>query len=177
MNQKFEKQFSEIENFRKATLAELAKYAESDLQKIPGVGRWSALQAIQHLVLAEQGTNKYLTKKVQGKDKVPFAGITNEIRIGLGKIILSLPLKFKAPDIVANPPANMGLQQTIQLWDATRLEFKSICNSLSDKDLNRELFKHPFFGRLNLYQTMNFFDFHSRRHARQATRTLKEVMG
>ncbi len=177
MHKEFNDRFAQMEAMRNNLLNGLKSTPEAILMKSPGTGRWSALQTVQHLVVAETGTNKYLRKKILGKEKVPFSGIANLFRMSLGKVILRLPIKFKAPEMVANPPANVGLNNTIAQWNATRNEFKEIVMALEAKDLKRELFKHPFMGRLDIFQTMDFFEYHLSRHKKQVERTIKEVQG
>lgn len=174
-HKKFNEQFHRIETFRNELLKKVASYPEEILHKKPAPHQWSAMEALQHLVVAETGTNRYLRKKLMGVEKLPYSGMKNELRIGLGKILLALPIKYKAPDVVAHPPANVSLQETIQQWNQCRAEFKQIAESLKETDLNKLVFRHPFFGLLNFYQTMEFFDNHTRRHAKQVFNTLQRV--
>lgn len=175
MSAKFETRFNAIEKERKAIFEKLKSAPEELLMKSPGTNRWSAVQALQHLVVAERGTNMYLQKKVLGKDKVKQSGLVNVLRMVVGKVAFAIPMKFKAPKVVADPPADVSLAETEKQWDAVRNDFHAIVKALEERDLSKELFKHPIMGRLDIYQTVDFFEIHMRRHAEQAYRTLEEV--
>ena len=175
MNPKFESKFKSLETKREAIFARLKSATSADLMRSPGPQRWSAVQALQHLVIAERGTNMYLQKKVLGKDQVKQSGLVNTLRMVVGKLAFSIPMKFKAPNVVADPPANITLEETEKQWAEVRQNFYSIVKALEEQDLTKELFKHPIMGRLDIFQTIDFFEIHMDRHAEQAYRTLEEV--
>lgn len=177
MNPKFESRFKAIEAKREAIFSRLQSAPDKDLMKSPGPNRWSAVQALQHLVVAERGTNMYLKKKVLGKDSVKQSGLVNTLRMVVGKLAFSIPIKFKAPKVVADPPSNLNLEETKKQWEEVRQEFYFIVKALEERDLTKELFKHPIMGRLDIFQTVDFFEIHMDRHAEQAYRTLEEVRG
>ena len=67
MSAKLELKFQAIEAERKQIFENLKDVSDSLLMEAPGANRWSAVQALQHLVVAERGTNLYLEKKILGE--------------------------------------------------------------------------------------------------------------
>jgi len=175
MSTKLELRFKAIEAERKQIFENLKVVPDGLLMQAPGANRWSAVQALQHLVVAERGTNLYLEKKILGKDQVKKSGIGNALRLLIGRLAFIVPLKLKAPKVVANPPANFTLADTEQQWEKVRNDFYSLIKDLKEEDLKKELFKHPVMGRLDIYQTIDFIQIHMNRHAEQAYRTLEEL--
>ncbi len=52
-------------------------------------------------------------------------------------------------------------------WKLTRKELEKLLDSVSDADVNRQLFKHPVVGKINLKQTLGFMADHKQRHLNQ----------
>ena len=87
------------------------------------------------------------------------------------------PLKRKAPKGVdeTNFPKNVSFSQIKEQWLAQRNELKTHLESLPTDLYNKQVYKHPFAGRLSLAGMLSFFDSHFDRHYRQIKRTLKKV--
>lgn len=164
-----------LEKHRKDLLASLQGFSHEELNRKPNETSWSAIQNLHHLIMAERGALAYLEKKTQHTAKVKKTGFNNNLRYFALQAFFYIPfLKIKAPKVVADVPTQpISLVETIKEWDEVRIKLIALCNSLSTNELDKELFKHPLAGKLNIYQMLGFLDEHLMRHAAQALRAVK----
>lgn len=164
-----------MEKEREGIFQFLGQYTHAQHNQSPAKGGWSAIQVVQHLLSAETSTLHYLKKKTADVSRSKKAGVMAFFRSVLLNTMLALPLKFKAPAIVAEVPASGDLQAIQAQWAAVRAELQSLLASLSEADYDRELFLHPVAGKLNLYQMLDFMQAHIQHHLPQIHRTIKEA--
>ena len=173
MNTRLSHLVNTAETHRQSLLAELAHYPPEVLQRPPAPGAWSVVEVLQHLILAETATLAYMKKKLMGVAHVPKTGGSAEFRMLLLRIFNALPLKIKAPAVIANPPAQVSLEETARQWHALRQQWRAFLESIPENDLRKALFKHPLAGRLNVYHAADFMDWHVIRHEKQIRKALK----
>ena len=155
-------------------LNSLHQYDEAQLNRRPAPEKWSALMVMHHLIVAEEGSLKYLKKKMSFQPQLRRAGIQEQLRsLALG-IFLNLPFKFRAPDGAGDAvlPAESTLAETADHWRGVRSELRSFLEDLPSGHEHLALYRHPFAGRLSLDGMLRFFDHHFERHRRQIERTL-----
>ncbi|MEO8589884.1 MAG: DinB family protein [Flavobacteriales bacterium] len=165
--------FDRLEVDRTALIAHLDTLPENSLTTAPGPGAWTVAQVITHLAIAEESSLSYLRKKHDGGRHKP-ATFSSHWRLPLLNLALSLPLKYKAPAVVANVPATSYAEAKAR-WGAVRLDMRSTYGTLPEAHIGHDLFKHPTVGRFNLLQGLRFMQQHVRRHREQILRTLRAV--
>ena len=173
MKSAFLAHFQRLETSRKDLFQQLIPYSAENLNCKRADGGWSAIQVIHHLIQAETGTLAYLQKKTKDISQVPHAGFLAKIRAFLLRAFLKLPIKFKAPPFTAQLPETASLQETAEKWERTRVALLQLCLSLPEEAFEKELFRHPFAGRMNLMQMLDFFEAHFDRHLGQIMKVLK----
>lgn len=170
MDEKLQKLFNRLEKNRAGLLASLESLSENQLSYKPGSDRWSINEVIQHLILSEQGTHRYLLKKNQAAT-LPRAGLPAKLRsIGL-TLYLRLPVKFKTQaraNVVPGGDASLG--QLKQEWEAARQDLFRFITELPPERRRILIFRHPFAGYFDIYQTLRFIDEHIKHHFRQIRR-------
>ena len=161
-----------------ALVRELDRYDDRVLNTPPRAGAWSALQICHHLMLAEAGTLRYFRKKLSFDPELKPSGWNERLRIGALKAYLALGFKKKAPAAIgdAHLPHSSTLVATAQRWRDQRAELRSYLLGLPAELHGKEIFKHPFAGRLSVDGTITFLEAHQDRHIGQIRRTLKTVV-
>lgn len=156
-------------------IADLSRYDETALSRQPGPGQWSVLQIMQHLMIAETGSVKYLQKKLSHQPQLKKAGIQESLRVWLLRIYTWLPFKFKAPAPVAEDKFEKGasFQDVAAQWQASRLALREFYATVPRAYFDKSIYRHPFAGYLTLDGVLDFFAVHIDRHRRQINRTLK----
>jgi hypothetical protein len=159
-----------------ALLLQLEAYDDEQLNRPPGPGRWSAMQVLQHLMLAEKLSQQYIVKKQQSlPGQLPSAGLGTWWREMLVWLFLSLPFKRKAPAMVAEGalPAYATLAATAAEWRQQRQQLQELLAGL-DPALHRKAFyRHPVAGSMTTAGMLDFFRWHIEHHRRQ----LRECLG
>lgn len=167
--------FSLMEDERQQLLQMLSDHPTTALEKKPSANEWSVTETIYHLVVAERASLNYLNKKLEvgGFGTASFnAGIKQRLL----NFIISLPIKFKAPKVAQIPEGkHVSYDEAINEWNSVRSEMNAAYHGLSDDFCTKELFKHPFAGKMNVVQGLKFMRQHMNRHIGQIERTLKQV--
>ncbi|TGE20233.1 DinB family protein [Hymenobacter elongatus] len=178
MNHRLHLRFEQLEQATNRLLAMTGALGDKAHQT-PGPGQWSAAQVVQHLLVAETGINQYIEKKVLQAEELEKSTFGTFLRSRLLRVLLRIPfLRFKAPARLAalttdDVPALTELQAE---WEAVRRRLEQILNEYPSSLLNRDIFKHPRSGMLNIYQTLDFMVDHVLHHQRQLERISKVVL-
>ena len=156
---------------------ELDRYDDRILNTSPGGEAWSALQVCHHLILAEAGTLRYFKKKLSHRPVLKKTGWQEKLRVYALQAYLKAGLKKQAPPYLRGEhlPNTTTLAATAQRWRADREALRNYLLSLPEELHDKEIFKHPFAGRLSLSGTVSFLEAHQARHIGQIERTLNQV--
>jgi hypothetical protein len=172
MSAKLKTEFDALEKSRKALFASLKTYPDELLNKKPAADKWSAVQVIQHLVASETASLNYLQKKTLDTSKAKHAGFDARRRLMLTKMAFYFPLSFKAPTLLEPPADFIPLSKLEAQWDVVRKDTYTLLSKLSDKELEKDLWRHLIAGKMSIYQMYDFFGMHFNRHRKQIERTL-----
>ena len=176
MNAKLQAQFNGLEKSRKDLFNDLRSYDDEVFNKKPSPKAWSIAQVIEHLVIAEEASLKYLQKKTLDTSKVPVAGLGSKWRFMLTNTVFVLNISFKAPPVMSPPESFVTTRQLEQRWAKVRADTFELLNKLPEEDLKKEIWKHVISGKMNIYQMYSFFNIHFNRHRKQVYRTVAEVI-
>ncbi len=175
MKQKVLDRLDRLDRKLESALDELAGYEQAKLDQKPGLGQWSAMDALHHMRLAEEYAHKYIEKKLSFNPEIPKVGLGTQWRTFLMATVFRAPIKRKAPEAVDTPafPADVSLVELRSDWLAQRKRLAEYIRQMDDHWFDKEVYKHPFAGRLGLIGMLTFFDTHFDRHIKQAKRALK----
>ena len=169
INPKIELQLKALDEKLNHLLKELKVYSEDQLNRKPDEKSWSVIQVMHHLMMSENGSLRYVKKKLSFNPELKNAGIKASFReFGLNAY-LSSPFKWKAPEAISgnNLPDHAAFWTTAQQWKKQRQELRTYLETLPDELLKKEVYKHPFVGRITIQGMLRFFDRHFERHHRQ----------
>ena len=148
---------------------------ESLLQTKPKPEKWSIVKILQHLVIAESQSIRYISKKTLDISKLEPVTIKSKWRELKLRSYLRLPFPVPAPKGV-QPPEDMNLsyQETIEKYRETRKKAEELLTSLEPVVWTMQIQKHPLVGRISLQGTLDFFELHFDRHKKQIDEILKQ---
>jgi len=172
MRDRLLKKFDRLERMKAELLIRIDGVDADRLQRAPQPGKWSAAQVMDHLCGAEGRSVEYIRKKTLDPKSVPPASIMCAVRTILLTTALSSPLRFKAPDVVADVPDNPPVDEVTARWKVVRAELRELIETLPEDLLGRALFRHAVAGRMNMSQTLDFMIFHLKRHSGQIDRAI-----
>jgi hypothetical protein len=168
------KKFEIIENQRQAIKDQLFKLGAIKCLIRQDDDQWCINQVLEHLILTETLGYNYINKKRTNIKALPKANIVSSLRRRLLSVILSLPFKYKAPKNVMPKLRSEGLEKLFLDWDYQRNLMKDLIVDL-DEDINKELFRHPKAGKMNLIDMLEFYESHIAHHLIQINRIQKSL--
>ncbi|MBV6644453.1 MAG: DinB family protein [Cyclobacteriaceae bacterium] len=175
MDQRLVAQFVLIEKNKADLLDQLESIDLEILQKAENPGKWSVIQVMNHLILSESASLRYLRKKIGGKDSLKEALWIDLLKALLLNSYLRSPFKFKAPGGLTAPDNGDDVKRVVESWDTVRKDFKAFLEEYPTELYNKVIYKHPVVGRIRLIDTISFLNGHQSRHIRQIGRILRKV--
>ncbi|NDI33274.1 DinB family protein [Chengkuizengella sediminis] len=122
---------------------------------------WNIVQVLHHLYLTEYAIQAGFKHVIQ-KNK------QNPTTIKSFEIVTNRTIKREAPDNIQPSDQYMSKQDILSLLSESRDQLIGILNNIEDHSLLSHLsLSHPFLGRLNLDQYLEFIGIHEQRHIKQ----------
>ena len=155
---------------RRELLNQLETLRLDTLKTRPQPDKWSIIEIIQHLVLAEthllrteSGTSNTGASKRTLRHRFLYAAVLFVLRFGI-------PVKTPSRKVV--PSGDPSLSELQQQWDASQSWLQSFVANLDRRARKKAAFKHPIAGPMTAKQTIRFLHVHFDTHARQIRRIL-----
>lgn len=163
IQQSFEKQALLLD----AYLQKAANLSEDKFHQPATNGGWSVQQVIFHLVIAAEGIIQLMERKVNKSGELQKSDLTATLRSIFLTIMLKLPLKFKAPKVIANTPNDLSYAEVKEKWEAVKQQYIQFISRFPAHMEDKLIFKHPVAGWFNLEQSIQFLGDHIRHHEKQ----------
>jgi len=163
--------FDKLEKSKAEVLAFSREASVEQLNFRPD-GKWSVLQHIHHVILAENAIVAYMRKKKPHLTNQDKTGISAKLKLQSVKVALNVGYKAKAPSITADLPETSVLEAEEKFWEAGRADLKSLLDEMPESTMELGIFKHPVAGRLNGYQALDFMLFHLEHHRKAMVKCL-----
>jgi len=146
-----------------AVLAEvLANVSEDAARRSPGTGRWSVLECVEHVALAEE----YLFNQISNakRSEVPMINIAREAAI----LERGANRKRRVESPAEARPRNRfaTLEEAFAHFQSTRSKTIQFVENCLD-DPRSMLAHHPLIGTVNNYEMLLMMALHPHRHADQ----------
>ncbi|UTW65691.1 DinB family protein [bacterium SCSIO 12643] len=165
-------QIAHLESQRISLVNKLNNLDPVKLEFSEGAQRWSILNVVEHLVLSEESSVNYALKKIQEIESLKGVSFKSRVYSLILSTVLKFNLKFKAPE-VAKPGVNpVTLDELNARWEATRVQLYNLSAESPDV-LNKGILKHPFVGKMNFNQMLQFFEAHFEHHIVQINRLVE----
>ncbi len=173
---KVEKQLNRLDKKLNLLFEELKHYSDDQLNRKPAADKWSVIQVLHHCSLVENASQKYVQKKLSFNPQLKNKNLITWFRKQILALSLISPFKFKAPEGVGDNllPENAGFWDTAKQWKEQRIQLKAYMASLSSDLYNKEVYKHPASGRIDLMSMLDFFEMHFDRHLKQIRKLTKK---
>jgi hypothetical protein len=159
-----------LESGRQALAGVLSGVTEDAARRSPGPGRWSVLECMEHLAVAEA----YLLAQAEGATlhEAPVVNTAREKAIRERGADRSK--RIEAPD-VAKPAGRFAtLKAAADHFGASRARTLKFVEGCSD-DLRARLCHHPLIGSVNCYENLLIMAAHPLRHTQQIRETLEAL--
>jgi hypothetical protein len=169
MNKKLNEIVELNQTERHALLESVKDLSQEQLNFKPSAEDWSVGEILKHLSVLEGRVTMLLGKKLQEATAAGIGPDPDEVSVlnCLDQFPISEPtIKVKAPPQVA-PEHGVDKQVLLDGLAESRTMLLNAVQAISDVDLNKLTFMHPFFGEWNMYQWTLAIGKHEHRHAIQ----------
>lgn len=160
-----QERYDSLSTKRRELLQRLETYSADMLSFKAGPDKWSATEAIEHLVVVE---DNFLE---QVKTNIPVSSLDPEKRSPKNYQIV---LKVMRKDVVVDVPhesmeprGQYSMTELVERWDAIRDKMRVLLEEIDVKRAQDMVYKHPYAGPLNMAETLAFIDVHFDNDARQ----------
>ena len=176
MEPNLQKEFNLLQKELRVLLEEMKAHSNAVLNKKPAPDKWSTLQVLYHLQISEEGSLKYIKKKLSFNPELENVDFRSKIREKGINIYLGLPIKFKAPPQVSDDalPETSEFWTLATKWRDQREELGAFLETIPKDLVNKQIYKHPAAGRMSLLGMLKFFRAHTKRHKKQINKNLKD---
>ncbi|MBL4704305.1 MAG: DinB family protein, partial [Flavobacteriales bacterium] len=116
---KKDKLIAQMVEERSELLKKLEALSNEEFVAIPEQGGWSISQVINHLMISEFGSSRYISKKLLGLEDLRPTGLKNNVNSKALKFALRSGKKFKAPKVLPEPE-NQAKEITLEKWEKIR---------------------------------------------------------
>jgi hypothetical protein len=165
---KLDQRIRRLSDQRAALMNTLEAMPSSDLTARPLADKWSILEIVEHMVLAERAVLQGLpapslltARKRRLKHRFFYLVVL---------IVLKARIPVRVPSPAMVPRGDRSLSELRSLWDETHAWLEAYLAQLDSGDLRRAVFRHPVTGPLTLAQAMLLDQVHIDLHSRQIRR-------
>lgn len=168
MNQSVHHHLEKLEATRRALLADLQELPPARLSARPRPDKWSILEIVEHLVLAERAILQEMPDATALVARPRTVAHHVKYWVVLAVLRFSIPVKVPAPGM--HPRGRSTLAELAQQWDANSQWLHAYAASQDAHGLRLAVFTHPIAGPLTLPQTLRTAAYHVAVHAAQIRR-------
>jgi hypothetical protein len=165
---KFDKRLQAFNEKRGALLNEIGAMDPAKLVARPLAGKWSILEIIEHLVVAEREVLKRLPEPSRLAERK--RSLKNRFAYLMVIFVLKYGIPVKVPSPAMVPRGNRSLDELRRLWNENQEWLRAYVARLDPKGVRRAVFEHPVAGPLNVEQAVHMDQIHVDTHVRQIRR-------
>lgn len=156
---------------RDVLLDELAGLDEAALMARPAAGKWSILEIVEHMVVAERDVFRAL-----GSDGV-LRHRERTLRHRFAYVVVMAILRFgvpvRVPSAAMLPQGGRSLAELRAMWDENHAWLERHLAERDEVTSGQAVFRHPVAGPLTTDQAMRMARVHLERHIGQIRRNLR----
>jgi len=140
----------------------------SRLTAHPRPGKWSILEIIEHLVLAESDVFQDPAKLEAMTPR--RRKLKHRIRYPIVMLVLRYDIPVQVPSQAMRPNGTRSLADLRAQWEASHAGLRAWVTGSDPARLEQPLFYHPIAGPLTTAQSLAMLEVHLDRHIRQIER-------
>lgn len=160
-----------FEAMRIQLLDELASLPDDVLKARPLEDKWSILEIVEHMAVAERevllGLPEY--SEISGYRRT----FKNKLMLKVVMFVLGNRIRVKVPSRTMNPKGDVSLADVRAAWDESQEWFRGYVRDCDEETLARPVFKHPVSGPIDPLQAVEMSIAHLKSHKAQIDRLLE----
>ena len=170
---KVQKIYEGLINKREKLLQRLDTLESEVLSFKAGPDKWSIVEVVEHLVIAEEGLIDQLTAEVHS----PPLDIESRSAKRYQTVIkvMERDIEVDVPHESLEPQGRTTLDDLLSQWENIRNKLTELLADFKEENKDDMVFRHPFAGPLDIMETLHFFDVHYDNHMRQIDRIIPQA--
>ncbi|UCD79568.1 MAG: DinB family protein [Desulfobacterales bacterium] len=170
-----QEKFESLTHKRKALLQKLDSLSTDKRNFKAGPDKWSVVEVVEHLVIVEDDLLQQISRRA------PDSSLDDKLR-SLEKYktvikVMERDIPVDVPDERAEPKGLAMLDELLNRWEDIRKKLHELLDGMNPKNKDSLVYRHPFAGPLNIFETLHFFDVHFDNHIRHIDRILAQARG
>jgi hypothetical protein len=165
---RLDKRLQQFNEKRGALLDEMGGLDPAKLVAKPLAEKWSILDIIEHLVLAERAVLQGLPEPSQLRERE--RRLKHRFGYGIVMFVLKCGIPVRVPSPAMVPQGDRSLAELRRRWDENQEWLRAYIGSLDRKGFRRAVFEHPVAGPLSVEQAVHMDQVHLDTHVRQIRR-------
>ena len=162
--------FDRLERQRIALLAELDTVPAERLATPPAPGCWSAIDVVEHLVIAEEGALARMERPIRPLTLTERCRTTLMYPVVMA--VMASRIRVKAPLPSLNPAGGTDLPALARRWGEARCRMAGVLDAVPAERARARVFKHPIAGFFTYAQGLSFLAAHVEHHRGQIGRAV-----
>ncbi|MGD9302247.1 MAG: DinB family protein [Desulfobacterales bacterium] len=159
-----QKTFDDLEKKYSRLLQDLNSMTDDALYFKAGADKWSIVEVIEHLVLAEENMLEQLTSASSALNLDPRDRSAKNYHIVIK--VMTNDIAVDVPDESMEPRGQFSLEDLLVRWKDTRQKTRAYIEGIHPEKAGDLVYRHPFAGPLDISETLRFIDVHFDNHRR-----------
>jgi hypothetical protein len=156
--------FNSLEDKLGKLLQQLDLMSADSVYYKAGADKWSVVEAIEHLVIAEEGMLEQLNAGASAVNLDPQDRSAKNFQIVIKVMERDIPVDV--PDESMEPHGEFKLEELLDRWDTVRRKTSAYITAIRSENAADLVYRHPFAGPLDMAETLRFIDVHFDNHMR-----------
>ena len=151
-------------------LQQLNSLTDDVLYYKAGDDKWSIVEVIEHLVVAEENLLEQLTGTTSASSLDPQDRSAKNYHIVIKVMTKDIPVDV--PDESLEPHGQFSREDLLGRWNDARQKTRAYVDGINSEKAEDLVYRHPFAGPLNMAETLRFIDVHFDNHMRHIDRII-----
>jgi hypothetical protein len=165
--------FQSLTQKRGQLLKRLDDLSKETLYFKAGPDKWSVVEVIEHLVIAEENLLQQLSANIPDSTLDPASKTPDNFRMVI--MVMEQDIEVEVPDKRAEPKGRYTLEELIGKWDDIRDRLPEYLTVVADEKKEDLVYHHPFGGPLNVIDALHFIEVHFDNHMRHIDRIVAQI--
>jgi len=168
-----QEQFDSLTGKREELFQHLESLTSEELSFKAGPDKWSIVEVVEHLVIAEDDLLTQLTTEVPSPP-LDIESKTPEKYQAVIKV-MERDIKVDVPHESLEPHGRLTLDDLLNQWNDIQKKLQGILAAIHADNKDDLVYQHPYGGPLDISETLHFFDVHFDNHMRHIDRILAQT--
>ena len=168
-----QEKFDSLTRKREALFQHLDSLSSEVLCFKAGPDKWSIVEVVEHLVIAEDDLLTQLTTAVSSPPLDINARTPEKYQTVIK--VMERDIEVDVPHESMEPHGRIALDDLLNQWNDIRETLQGLLAEIPAGKIDDLVYRHPYGGPLDISETLHFIEVHFDNHMRHIDRILEQV--